>query len=289
MYKNDKPFGGLHVVLTGDFKQMKPVCSPNTTLFNCAVQYHISDKPMPLYQQHGTNLFLMFKKYDLEHNMRSKDPIHTLHCTNLRKNKTNPITPDIVNSIKTLTTSDIETDPSWKYAPITVSTNITRQYIAKLQLIRFAKEHNEPIFTFNCPFNIGSKSYNHYDFGPQMLPQYPDLEQYFVRGAPITLRGNLCPELGISNGTIGTLKSIVWENDSDRPTFRKLKKGDFNSVPPPKYIIVNVDNRDVPLQLSGGMIEMKLERGTKKKNITTNIIITILDLPVHTIVSKDKL
>ena len=58
---------------------------------------------------------------------------------------THAITPDIVNNIKTLTRQDIEDDPSWMYAPVTVTTNYVRQKINIHKVTLYATENSEPI------------------------------------------------------------------------------------------------------------------------------------------------
>ena len=197
--ENEKPFGGYNIILVGDFKQLKPVIN-SPCLYQRAVDYHISDKPMSLTETTAIKMFIKFKKYDLKENLRAKnDPQHSQHCSNLRKNIKCPITPQIVSSIKTISKKDIENDPTWRYTPIVVPTNKIRLFINKQQIQRFAKEHNEPIFSWPCPVKMNNRCQTYHDLDEIWLHEHPELQQHFVRGAPISLRSNICTQLGLAN------------------------------------------------------------------------------------------
>ena len=102
---------------------------------------------------------------------------------------------------------------------------------------------------------------------------FPELEQFFVPGAPCVLGENISPSFGLANGTVGTMLGLCWENPNDKPKVNPSDK--IINCKQPQFIIVKFKEKIVPvklrntLELKNPMIKKKKMR-SKKSMLTHN-------------------
>jgi hypothetical protein len=170
--KTDKPFGGMGVVLIGDFFQIPPV--GGHSLYDMVVKKALqeltttsspakSTKPSKVKRIRaypftsgspgdiGVELFKKFKKIEFTAQNRSKDPELTEVCTMMRDiTNPTPITQRELEFIvrNTLTAEDVQTDSEWEKTSILVPGNRERATINLRRATQFATKHGQPVITF---------------------------------------------------------------------------------------------------------------------------------------------
>ena len=128
---NDKPFGGLTVILSGDpyqLQQKKAKC-----LFSAAVDTKEISKnstnPVITPSTIGAELFTRFVIFELSQQMRTDDPEHIELINKMRNSLIrNPIDDNVIRSLmsKQLKPIDAKNDKNWAIAPIVVTLNEVR-------------------------------------------------------------------------------------------------------------------------------------------------------------------
>jgi len=212
MYKPEKPFGGISILLIGDFVQL-PVTSGRDLW---SVMYgNVTGND-------GTarNLFQLFCIHELTTNMRAEDCIsHTRRVAAFRKlpstyplghkwsaedNKHyQPITKDILKGItQELTSEDIKQDPNWiTQSTCIVTSNVDRAIINARAAITFGQHNNVPVLRWKCQLRqeltlcIQAILYDE--------ESRPELFAYFVQGGPGQILDNNHGNVffGVANGS----------------------------------------------------------------------------------------
>ena len=137
----DKPFGGLHVIIVGDMFQLRPVRA--LSLFKSAVNIGVI-KNATKEDYVGTGIFQSFTKTELVTQKRAKKDWDKKVFLRMR-NTRNPFSQQFMSSLPTLKRTDIKSK-KWRYAPFIVPNNAERILLNEMKIRMWAKEHNEPIF-----------------------------------------------------------------------------------------------------------------------------------------------
>ena len=123
-----EPFGGLPILLSGDFRQIDPV--GGIPLFQDAIFNDGLDVSKP--SAIGTKLFSQFKVMRITEQKRcEKDATHAAQVAHLGAGL--PLTREIISSWQKLTPEDVQTDPAWRSAVLFVTSNAE---VSSLNLIR---------------------------------------------------------------------------------------------------------------------------------------------------------
>lgn len=119
-----KPFGGISILLVGDFFQIPPTLG--TSLYKAAIESVLeqemlsrSEFHLPFYQ--GIDLFKKFNLTTLTQQHRSKDEEHSNMIARLGKGE--KLLQSDLDRLKRLSSEDVQDDPDWAFAPILTVTN----------------------------------------------------------------------------------------------------------------------------------------------------------------------
>ena len=145
--ESDLPFGGLHVLLIGDFFQFPPVSRARAkpALYQAAVLFARGLRlPNDAYRT-GAHLFTKFKLLILDEQIRA-DENYDGWLSALRDTKVEyPITDDWLSKLNILSPDDRAEALKWDFAPTVVTGNAERHLINAYKAKLFGKKNAEPI------------------------------------------------------------------------------------------------------------------------------------------------
>ena len=241
--QSEEPFGGMAVLLVGDFFQMTPV--KGTSLFDAALNNIPPSKLGTSFEQ-GCAILERFKMITFTKQYRSVDESHTQAINRMRSDES-PIDESFLQSLKILSENDIDKDPSWSVAPIIVSSNRERHSLNLLQAQRFAMSKNVAILRWRKQMNVT----NEIDemICDTLYHHEPSLTGLFVQGAPANLLENLNPTSGLANGTPIILHSVIMKDEATSENVRsRLSQaipGEFVDIPEPHAVVVAVPSLNI--------------------------------------------
>ena len=256
LYGNEEPFGGVNVILVGDFDQKLPVAKGGSlaqVLVNSVTDAmrHMSGAAMR--RRNAAAAFSRFTKYELKTNHRIDGKQEKLRglLKSMRDNQDlQPITRKFLERLPQLKRFDrmgTAEQTKWRFCPIMCTGNATRQRINELQVLEFGKTNNRPILEFydglsniTDPDELKRLS--------RMIRLKNPIKHYFVSGAPAILTQNIrgYAHRGLVNSARGTMCSMTWnEKDHKDPTVEawykgKLEGGKVYRVPFPHAVNVKM-------------------------------------------------
>jgi hypothetical protein len=236
-----QPFGGLAVLLMGDFLQLPPV-GASQRLYEPWDSYPADE----IAGRHGAHLFSTFRVVELRQQMRAaNDSAHTAMLDRLRWPPADQDRVDIdyINRLKVLSVDDVRSDPSWATTPVIVNTNLLRHAINATVSANFARLVGQSRIIWRTPV-IGKYASHLTDSNLVYLyERYPGLSGLFVAGAPAMLTTNINPTLGLANGTAVMMHSLCLHPEDRRRVRRLLNSGGVAEIyldHPPLFIAVQV-------------------------------------------------
>ncbi len=256
LYDNDEPFGGISVVLVGDFDQKLPVTQGGSlaqVLVNSVTDSTRRMTAKSAQKRNVADVFGRFTKYELaiNHRLVGKQPEL---CGMLRRMKNpdvlQPITRDFLKTLPQLerldTMEENERD-KWQFCPIMCTGNAERQRINAVKVVEFGKAKNLPILVFYDRLS-NIKDPEVLNRLSRMLRLKSPIKHYFVPGAPAILTKNVrdYTHRGLVNSARAKMWSMTWnERDRNHPTVEAWYNGELEGgkeylVPFPHAITVKM-------------------------------------------------
>ena len=217
IYDSDIPFGGIGILFSGDFYQLKPVGSES--LWESAFRYGSTNTHSSLERVHelnliGTKLFLKAKRITLIEQMRCQDSIHQSILDNFRKGITTDLEDYIISHQLQAGHYNV-----FQNARIVSPGNPERLHMSRQLIISFARKHLKRVISWHLTYyyrgtevNILQKlqSTNEESKIDTLIHQNPSLMMDFVEDAPVYLTSNMNPLRGLANGTPAKLYKLEW-------------------------------------------------------------------------------
>jgi len=213
-FDGNAAFGGLAVVVMGDFFQIEPVGS---SLLK-------SNQPDER-DRSGSALFRRFEMLTFAQQMRAaEDPAWAAQLAFFRNPRTvlAPVKEsNVLTTLTSLSSAAVAADPLLLFAPIITCINATRHAINFAQAQRFALVHGLPVVAFwlrleastELAFRVAAQRHGVAE-AELRTPYQAELCFLFVAGAPAFLCGsNISVEREITNSTPCTLHSLSLNPD----------------------------------------------------------------------------
>jgi hypothetical protein len=145
-----------------------------------------------------------------------------------------PITDNILNQLQILRASDcvLGNPNSFRYATIVTTTRHACAAFNKTQAIRFARDHGLPVIAFRLPLaGPGRRVFEDDELAKRLLYEaYDMLWFYFVPHAPARILINQHVPLGIANGALCTLHSIVVQPEEEERVAMLCERAQLGQV-----------------------------------------------------------
>jgi hypothetical protein len=240
-----KPFGGVAVLMCGDFDQLGPVGKHfiPTDMVNWAMHHRLSKNKCfdnspyrtGTMLHRGCSLFADFNRTHLLCQQRSDDIWHNNNILRMSNGKTIDIQDlDIYDDFASSKNSK---DQDWDFPTFIVASNQERMDIIRVQAQKWALKHKTYVIKWK---NKVTKWAN--------KPTGRDLEkafqnnnfmwQYFVKDAPAFIKQNINTNLGLANGTEATQHSLTFCDDHQSKQLEEILSG---PNPPPYGTEIELD------------------------------------------------
>ena len=268
LLENDAPFGGLVVLLAGDFHQKETTTGtamhkallergftmpkPNGELREKKLK---KSKGVPNNlgaEELGIALFKACQRFSLRVTHRFKrDPMHGDNLADMRNTKSEqPIGDRFLECLRPVAPSERE---RFAFAPIGVVSNLERCTLNAAQAYSFASAKKRVLVRWRLPL-VGKEALGLGNaYVDELYASEPGLWGYFVAGAPCVITENIAQGRGLVNGTRGSMHSLVLNPDSGdnlRELLSRARPGGVVTLTrPPKYVNVSPDVSDKFVEL----------------------------------------
>jgi hypothetical protein len=259
---NEAPFGGLVVVLSGDFDQLTPVKSPSLS--------HLALGCIPVKPGSPAELSRdIFQKLDMCPLTDQKRCIDADWNAVLNSTRTSRNLRAMTANLHVLSAEESASDPDWAFTPIATNGNDLRMKLNWMQSERWAV-HTGAVRVI---WKKGLKKWGRGETAPtqseleSMYVSDPRMWHVFIRGLEVVLTKNIGAAAtirGIANGTRCTLAGLAFEDPvKHRELVQQIQQAAPGSTvvlsEEPDFVIVNVGPvgdapPDLPVADDGGLL-----------------------------------
>ncbi|CAF4683910.1 unnamed protein product, partial [Rotaria socialis] len=254
---SDIPFGGVNVIFFGDYLQYSPVLD-RPLYHSCTSSEQIAERQIDM-QCAQKLISQMNCVVELSQQMRTED-FRYLELLNKMRNGQSTIEDYQLLSTRIVRNPKLPASlrqTPWKEAPILVFRNTLRTQINNRALLNKAMEMGlRPMVCVAQDYFQGKiiddlrlrKTILELpDNKTEHLPGYLPL----VPGMPVLLTENMATELGLSNGTRGIFRQLVYEESSANIQFQdKNFPTNTKFITQPKYALVEFPNSKLDSELA---------------------------------------
>ena len=219
----ERPFGGLSIILAGDFAQLPPVGETRLYAWINASKSAIASKPSLQQLVMGKLLWLTFDTVVLlDESMRQRGPENDAFVSLLGRLRLGECTAadfDLLNSRLLTTCGDQARLRPWRDAPVIVSDNATKDAINEQAARAFAKNTGQQLHWYHASDRYRGKPILDEAVLArlQQLPSGRTAHRLgaipLVIGMPVIISQNFDVAGGVVNGSIGTLAKIRYTTD----------------------------------------------------------------------------
>ena len=245
LHQADLRNGGIALLLGGDFAQLES--NKDTIYRGCMQLERINTKFAQLMQLNvdaltdeefeeavtltsfpltdarsisGASLFSNVTIIELVKQHRcAKDPDQTIRISYLRNTKKYfPVTKEITDSFLYLSADDVESDPTWAFAPLATMQNDVRVKLSIRIAQQFAKYYNQPVFRWRLDIPDLEETYPGITLDQlnDLYEAEPCLWGYFIKDAPSFMLDNMNAVKGYANGSPCLMHSLTFSDNLTR-------------------------------------------------------------------------
>jgi hypothetical protein len=217
--KVQAPFGGLCVILMGDFVQLPPV---NQTALYHSVKARGAGRELD--EVHGKDLFKKFDEITLTGQHRVQGDPHHAEVVRAYRDFSEAglrIRNEFCDRLEEITAEELA-GPEWMDCVIVSTDQRTVHAINELRVRHYAKMHGLPVIAWRLPLSDGTKLRFTMGQAEFLYSKVRDMTTFFVSGVPCCLTQNIRTERGLSNGTPATLKSITLSANEPQATYDRI-------------------------------------------------------------------
>ena len=209
-------FGGLPVLLAGDFHQMqspgiKQPIFERMVLFSCK-DSSVVNLPTNSTIMSTSKLLVNARFFRFTRIVRAltDEAFQMVQAQMRRTDVLHPIPRPFLDKIGALSRQDHELDPLWRFPAFGVLGNLEKERINHEQLMRFARALDLPVFRWKRPLCRPR------EIPPETLETlYREeecaLHEFFVQGTPVLFSNSTCPVRGFVRGAKGILYGLKFK------------------------------------------------------------------------------
>ena len=277
--ESGKDFGGLAVILCGDFDQLPPVagdsCASATMKYEelqgssrhgDVTRWDTSKHSVNVHNE-GIRLFRKAVCFQLTQQHRSKDPVHTEIIENMRKSGKVGM-KDLTNICKLLKQEDVVGDGEFRFATTLVTGNDERQKINNCKAKDWASHHGTFLTRWlrridYCKWKGKPRSE---ECIKHVMANNDSFYELFVPGARGYLSHNINTSIGLANGTEIKYHSLSFGDPGDESEYlRSLRcssPGETITLHEPPSAI----NVELFADFPGDLAAQKKKNANKRRN-----------------------
>ena len=159
-----------------------------------------------------------------------------------------PVTDAFMQRLHQLSGEDLADDPTWRFAPIGVLSQIERDNLNWAQMRAFARAFDLPFVWWRLPLTTKDDTQVPREGREELYEQEAGLRACFVEGAPVNLTETIKARRKLVNGSPGLLYSLGFESNVPPELAAAYARGGYQEVrleAPPHSVNVRVGRRSV--------------------------------------------
>ena len=228
----EKPFGGVALIMVGDFDQQPPIGGSSLPHLSMVLLekeyqrqhhiYHTNDSAKTKREiesslsRRGVKIFQQAMHLKLTEQYRcAQDPVHMANLTKMNMGES--ITPKDLELYKTLSLSDTKNKDSFLHSTIVVSGNYERQEINNFIVQLWAQHYKTHVIRWKRKIKYGKwKGMPHSEEELANAETQACFWECFVPRAPSYINYNLCTLNDLANGTPCVVDSLAFDSVEDK-------------------------------------------------------------------------